>query len=187
MEKQPELPDLPEAPETPEWLKTVHWIVHHLTSEGQVIRQAPVAFLVMSGLIAYGWHWYENGRFEERAYHLNELISTKDATIQSEDVSAKNQNTTIVNLQGTIVQLQERLKGTSPQLAAIQAGRDKLRAKLQGCYAESGDLLNRIITTPTEVDTLDADTETWAKACAKWIEDNMGVAARERFLSRSNG
>jgi hypothetical protein len=159
---------IPEPPEAPEWLKTVQWFVHHFTREGQMIRQAPVAFIVTSVLTAWGFHWFENKQHADEVSGLKTVVATHEATMK--------------NQEATITQLQDQLRGTSPQLAAIQAGRDKIRAKLQEFYTTSGELVERKIETEADFDKYESDINKWKDTCAHWIESNMGVAARERFL-----
>jgi hypothetical protein len=136
-----------------------------------MIRKAPVAFIATAAVMAVGFHWFENKQHTDEVGGLRTIIGTHEATI-------KNQET-------TIAQLQEQLKGISPQLAAIQAGRDKIRRQLQQFYITSGELLYRQPKTDDDVDQLERDADQWANQCVTWIASNMGDAARERFLEPS--
>jgi hypothetical protein len=183
-EKLPEggLPMHAEPVEVPELVRFAHWAWNHLLGEGQMIRRAPLALIILSAIIASGLHWLDNKSHNEEVSSLDNVISTKDATIQKQDENERSQATTISSLQNTIAQLNEELKGTSPQLAAIQASRDEIRKHLQRSYVEGGELWNRAITTPADVDALDLDVGAWSERTSAWIESNMGVAAKERFL-----
>jgi hypothetical protein len=76
-------------------------------------------------------YWWMTVRYSDQIAGLHTAIETHEATIRAQEAGSKNEEITIANLQNTIAQLQEQLKGTSPQLAAIQASRDKLRKQLQ--------------------------------------------------------
>jgi hypothetical protein len=173
MVESPEPTGIPPPPETPEWLKTIRWISHHFLREGEVIWKAPVATALAWGLLTYASYWYLSVHFSER---LENLTSAN------------------TSLQATIGQLQNELKGASPQLAAIQARRVAVRGRLLELYVMAGPLIGKEIPTnyndensmKQSMSVLEQDASTWAAQTASFIEENLGPAARERFLDISN-
>ena len=111
-----------------------------------MIRTAPVAFLVTSCVLAAIVYWWMGTRYGDQISDLQITLGTKDATIKKQGVDSHYQELTVTNLQNTITQLQEQLKGASPQLAALQANRDKIRKQLQLFYILGGDLLSRSVS-----------------------------------------
>ena len=74
------------------------------------------------------------------------------------------------------------------QQAAAADKRAAIRAKLQEFYVEVGPIINRSFPKDTPKEDFDkytAEANTWANTTAHWIEENMGVPARERFLDRT--
>jgi hypothetical protein len=154
-------------------LEEIRFVRDYLREEGRVIRQAPIAFMAGCLLVAavifgvVGWHY--SGSLELA-------------------------HDTIENQKTRIEQLQEELKGVSPQLAAIQARRVASRQQLLDSYVAAGSLLNREM--PYEPNTsmpdrvaiakLTEEARKWVKDTADKIENNFGVAAREKFLDISN-
>ena len=136
-----------------------------ISPEWEVIKQAKILFALalffFAGLgTVAAWAIIE--------WHHAATESSLQATIGTKD--------------GLIGQLQEELKGTSPQLAAIQAGRDKIRKQLQMYYVQGGDLLNRNIGTKEEMTKFIEDANAWAKAIGDWAMKNMGEAATARIF-----
>jgi hypothetical protein len=108
-------------------------------------------------------------------WHHSSVIANKDSTIE-------NQRTRIAILEG-------ELKGASPQLAAIQARRAASREHLLDMYISAGSLIDRGQPTPENLAALgqlEIDIDGWSKQTAKWLDDNLGPAARERFMDVSN-
>jgi len=154
-------------PEAPEGVKWVHWLWHHFTQEGEVIRKAPLAFVVTvsaAGLLIFAMiQWRVSGE-----------ISLKDATIE--------------NQKAHISILEEETKGIAPQQAAINIKRRKLIEILQEFYVVVGPIITRPL--PADISETDfnkymEEANTWINNCANWIGENMGVPARERFLDRT--
>jgi hypothetical protein len=126
-----------------------------------VLRQAPVTFLVglifVAGIVFAATEW-----------HFREQIDT--------------QRDTIANQRSRIDQLQEELKGTSPQLAAIQANRDKIRTNLQKYYVSYTDQWNRSVKNEQEVHELIADVNALNAESYVWVMNNMGEAAADKLF-----
>jgi len=148
-----------------------HYILHHLRQEGTVIRRAPLAVILTGAIFAWGYHFYDKDQYQG-------LIVNAQSTSQTDD-------STIENLQAQIAQLQEELRGTSPQLAAIQAGRDKIRKKLQEFYLEGGFLAERPVKSASDVKILAQDTEKWENEVKAWAVSNLGEAASYRLFDFS--
>src|SRR5271157_6022670 len=112
-------------------MEILRWFVEHFRTEGRVIRQAPAAFIagliILGAFVFVGVDWHYSG--------------TETA-----------QRATIATQQATIDQLRDQLRGTSPQLAAIQAGRDRIRKQLQEFYVEAMRLDSTKVTNETEAD-----------------------------------
>jgi hypothetical protein len=124
MSEAPRSVDITPPPEDPAWVKTVRWLWHHFRGEGQIIRKAPVATIVIWGVLTYGSYWYLSAHYAER---LDNLTTANTA------------------LQATVGQLQNELKGASPQLAAMQARRAAVRDKLLEFYVAVGPLIDEKI------------------------------------------
>jgi len=150
-----------------EWLVKI-W--EHIAGEWRVIAQAPVLFgaAIVVGIgavtfvIAQAMDWRYGG---------------VEANLQS----------TVTTQQATISQLQEQLRGTSPQLAAIQAGRDRIRKKLQEFYVQGGTLFNRPSVNGDALKTYNDETVAWATSIGKWTQENMGDAAASRIFDPGSG
>ena len=88
---------------------------------------------------------------------------------------------------GEINQLQEELRGSSPQLAAIQAGRDRVRNKLQTFYVEG----SRLFAVPPQADkdlpNYQRRVEAWGHNVDTWVLANMGDAAQAKIFDPGNG
>jgi hypothetical protein len=74
------------------------------------------------------------------------------------------------------------------KLATDAEQRKKTVAQLQEFYVEVGPIITRSL--PKEISEADFkkysdDADTWLTKVATWIQENMGVAARERFLDRT--
>jgi len=141
--------------------------------EGQVIRQAPVATIVVWGALSYASYWYLSAHFADR---LENLTAANTA------------------LQATVGQLQNELKGASPQLAAMQARRAAARNKLLELYVAVGPLIGKPIPVNLNdkkgmeeaFSSLQQRAALWTNETAAFIEQNLGPAARDRFLDVSN-
>jgi len=138
--------------------------------EGQVIRQAPVATIVVWGALSYASYWYLSAHFADR---LENLTAANTA------------------LQATVGQLQNELKGASPQLAAMQARRAAARNKLLELYVAVGPLIGKPIPVNLNdkkgmeeaFSSLQQRAALWTNETAAFIEQNLGPAARDRSAS----
>jgi hypothetical protein len=101
------------------------------------------------------------------------------ATIQGHAATIKNED-------ATIAQLREQLKGTSPELAAIQANRDAFRIGLQNFYMRGGELFRRKISDEPSLNQWMTDVNSWAIETQNWIAGNMGQPAVEKFVDQGN-
>jgi hypothetical protein len=163
----------PPPPEDPTWVKTARWLWHHFRGEGQTIRKAPVATIVVWGVLSYGSYWYWSSHYAER---LDNLTTANTA------------------LQATVGQLQNELKGASPQLAAMQARRASVREKLLEFYVAAGPLLGKEIPInwndkkgmDDAVSSLQQQADRWTTDTATFLDKTFGPAARDRFLDVSN-
>ena len=163
----------PPPPEDPALVKTVRWLWHHIVGEGRAIKKAPVATIVVWGALSYASYLYLSSHYAER---LDNLTTANTA------------------LQATVGQLQNELKGASPQLAAMQARRAAVRDKLLGFYVAIGPLIGKQISvSPTDqkefeeaLTPLLSDAVKWTEETATFINQNLGPAARDRFLDVSN-
>jgi hypothetical protein len=162
-------PNLPEGPDPPEAVKWVRWAVHHFVYESEVIRRAPIAFVVAVAIICaatfFGLQW-----------HNASVEATKDATIE--------------NQKSHIATLEEEVKGVAPQQAAINAKRKNVVEQLQKFYVESTPLLNANLPkdiSPNDFASYQTAVNNWITRTATWIQDNMGVPARDRFLDYGQG
>jgi hypothetical protein len=133
----------------------------YLREEGQVIRQAPIAFTAgcffVVGIVFAALEWHFNGQID-------------------------TQRDTIENQRSRIEQLQEELKGTSPQLAAIQANRDKVRVKLQKYYVLYTALWNRPVKSEQDIHGFTSDVNALNTESYDWIMNNMGEAAADKLF-----
>jgi hypothetical protein len=74
------------------------------------------------------------------------------------------------------------------QQNAVSDKRAAIRAKLQQFYVDGGPFINRPLPKDISKEDFDkfvAEADQWANDTAKWIGENLGVAARERFLDRT--
>ena len=144
------------------------WLVkiwERIAPEWRVIAQAKILFSVsvlFCATLGFLGSWAMMG------WHYAGTVSSLTSAVSARD--------------GTIGQLQEELRGTSPQLAAIQAGRDKIRTQLQAFYVRGGTLLNRNIQSKDEMPKFIEDTDSWAKETDDWAMKNMGEAAAARIF-----
>jgi hypothetical protein len=72
--------------------------------------------------------------------------------------------------------------------AAQKLKGDRAREALQRFYVEVGPIINRQL--PKDISEEDfanyvLEADKWVTSTASWINENMGVAARERFLDRT--
>jgi len=151
-------------------LEQIKAVRDYLHDEGQVIRQAPVAFSVGCLLVAAAV-------FTVLVRHFSGQIDTQRDTIE--------------NQRNRIDQLQEELKGVSPQLAALQARRTKAREKLLELYVAAAPLIGKelpkeIYSNEQALDNLESEIRGWETSTANWIKDNVAIAAESRFLDISN-
>jgi hypothetical protein len=173
MSEAPRSVDTTPPPEDPAWVKTVRWLWHHFRGEGQIIRKAPVATIVIWGVLTYGSYWYLSAHYAER---LDNLTTANTA------------------LQATVGQLQNELKGASPQLAAMQARRAAVRDKLLEFYVAVGPLIDEKIPAfgidkkamDEAMSSLQQHATQWTNETAMFLQQNLGPAARDRFLDVSN-
>src|ERR1700738_3242995 len=150
MSEARELESLP-PPEDPACVKTVRWLWHHFRGEGQIIRKAPVATIVIWGVLTYGSYWYLSAHYAER---LDNLATANTA------------------LQATVGQLQNELKGASPQLAAMQARRAAVRDKLLGFYVAIGPLIGKQISvSSTDQKQFEEALTPLLSHAVKWTEE----------------
>jgi hypothetical protein len=76
-------------------------------------------------------------------------------------------------------------------LAQQNAASDKraaIRAKLQQFYVDGGPIINRHLPKDISKEDFDkyvAEANQWVNDTANWIGENLGIAARERFLDRT--
>ena len=82
--------------------------------------------------------------------------------------------------------MREQLKGTSPELAAIRANRDKIRGALQNFYVQGGELFRRKVSDEPSLNKWLNDGNSWVTETEKWIAENMGQAAGEKFVDQGN-
>ena len=105
-----------------------------------------------------------------------------------------NLTTANAALQATVGQLQNELKGASPQLAAMQARRAAVRDKLLEFYVAAGPLIDTEISAfgtdkkamDEEISSLQQHATQWTNETAMFLQQNLGPAARDRFLDVSN-
>ncbi len=156
----------------PSALKDARWALQKVYENG-----LPILFVsaILCGLV----FWVQEIRYKDKMDGLNNQIGTQKATIQEQSATIQNQS-------ATIAQLREQLKGTSPELAAIQANRDQIRAGLKSFYVRGGELFRRKVSDEPSLNQWTADANAWALETQSWIAGNMGDAARERFLDMGN-
>jgi hypothetical protein len=156
-------------------VKNLRFLWHYSVGEGEgrAITKSPVATSVICGLLSYGSYWYLSAHYAER---LDNLTTANAA------------------LQATVGQLQNELKGASPQLAAMQARRAAIRDKLLEFYVAAGPLIDTEISAfgtdkkamDEAVSSLQQHAAQWTNETAMFLEQNLGPAARDRFLDVSN-
>lgn len=66
----------------PEPVKWIQWIWKHLTQEGDVIRRAPLAFVLIVVAALWAGNWIAAQRFNSTIDGLKAKIDTKDAEIE---------------------------------------------------------------------------------------------------------
>jgi hypothetical protein len=76
-------------------------------------------------------------------------------------------------------------------LAQAEAKADKraeIRARLQQCYVTVGPIIQRSLPkdiSPDDFNKYVAEADGWVSDCATWIDEHLGMPARERFLDRT--
>jgi septal ring factor EnvC (AmiA/AmiB activator) len=125
------------APEAPWPLAWAQYLWHYMRQEGTAFRRAPVAVLTTAVFLSYLWSLHDKNDY------ANQLTNAKSAN--------ESYQATIQALQSTKGQLQEELKGTSPELAAIQANRNAVRRQLQQYYVEAGEFLQKPMGTKEQI------------------------------------
>jgi hypothetical protein len=144
-------------------------VAEYLQKEGRVIKDAPIAFLVgvaFLGVVIFAvLDWHYSGE-----------VATQSATIE--------------NQKSHIAVLEEENKGVQPQQAAINAKRKALVEQLEKFYVESTPLLNANL--PKDISAADfshyqQEVNEWVARTSKWIQQNMGEPARDRFLDYGQG
>ncbi len=186
-EEQPELPGIPGAPEPPPFIHWVMWLFHIAFGDPAMIKKSWRAIFSLAVLLSAGaWYW-DQSRYSDRIGNLESADKLAQGTIKSQEIGAQNQSTTIVNLDNTIAQLQEQLKGTSPQLAAIQASRDHIRKQLQQFYISESNLFNRVVANNDDVKKLNDETMALSNIIAEWVVKNMGDAAVAKIFDPGSG
>ena len=168
MSDQPGLPGIPDAPEVPQVLVWGRWLVHHLLGDPAVLIKTWRPILLATAALGVAIYYWEKSVYENRIQNLETAASTDRSTITNQQVS--------------INQYQEELKGTSPQLAAIQAGRDKVRTQLQQYYVEAGGFLDKPMASKDEAGDLSKQINTWGAGVATWVQKNLGTAAAMRVF-----
>ncbi len=157
----------------PSSVKDAKWWLHK-------IADSAIPVIIASGIAGTAIYQLEDIRYKDITDGLRTQIGTQAATIQGQAATIKNED-------ATIAQLREQLKGTSPQLAAIQANRDAIRSQLQKFYIEGAGLFNRPVSSDADVQKLQADTTTWANAVTQWALQNMGEAATAKIHDEGTG
>ena len=107
---------------------------------------------------------FEEARYKDITDGLRTQNGTQAATIQGQAA--------------TITQLREQLKGTSPELAAIQANRDRIRGALQNFYVQGGELFRRKVSDEPSLNKWLNDGNSWVTETEKWIAENAGAGRR---------
>lgn len=159
--------DAPELPEVPQFLVWGRWLLHRVIGDPSVIKKGWQTILILVVLICTGVWYLDKLRYEDRITNLEAADKAAQGTIHF--------------LQTMNGQLQDQLKGTSPQLAAIQAGRDSIRTHPQTVYVRSAEIATRVIVSQDNLDRLIDDANVWSSDTYGWIRQNMGDAAAERF------
>jgi hypothetical protein len=155
-----------EAPaHEPSSVKDAKWWLHKIADNAVPI----VIASVVAGTFVYQ---FEEARYKDITDGLHTQNGTQAATIKNEDA--------------TITQLREQLKGTSPELAAIQANRDKIRGALQNFYVQGGELFRRKVSDEPSLNKWLNDANSWVNETGMWITENMGQAAGEKFVDQGN-
>ena len=154
---QPEFPGIiPETPEVPGAIIWLRWLAHLAFGDLAVIRRTWQTILILAAAASVAIWFFDKERYEARLSNFDPAEHIDKSTIQ-------NQST-------TIEQLQDELKGTSPQLAAIQAGRDRIRQKLQEFYVQGGVLFNRGILKPEDIKSYGFEADAWANIAGAWVK-----------------
>jgi hypothetical protein len=74
------------------------------------------------------------------------------------------------------------------QQNAASDKRAAIRTNLQQFYVDAGPIISRPLPKDISKEDFDkfvAEADQWVNETAMWIEENLGVAARERFLDRT--
>lgn len=127
--------------------------------EWAVIRGAGTTFVIaivlIIGVVFLGVQWLNSGRDNARIATIDLLKEQRDS-------------------------LQKRLDAVTP----TQISRRKTLAGLQACYANGSKIIDKFkrVNTEAQVEPFRSEATTWINECAAWIEQNMGPAARGRFL-----
>jgi hypothetical protein len=146
----------------------------HFRSEGRaVVKDAPFA-LVLAILLAGAI------TFAAVDWHFSGQVEMQHATIEG-------QRSTIESQKIRIDELQEQLRGAGPALAADRAKRKKIVDQLQGFYIEASGLFGQPITDQGSFEIFRAKVDTWGNDTVNWIQNNMGLAAKEKFLDPGSG
>jgi hypothetical protein len=162
-----------EAPaHEPSSVKDAKWWLHKLADSA-------VPIIIASVVAGTAVYQFEEARYKDITDGLRTQIGTQAATIQGQAGTIKNED-------ATITQLREQLKGTSPELAAIQANRDKIRGALQNFYVQGGELFRRKVSDEPSLNKWVNDGNYWVTETEKWIAENMGQAAGEKFVDQGN-
>lgn len=90
-------PEIPEPPEAPDWIKTVHWVQHHLRTNWEALVKPPVLIVICLMAVAA----YEFG-----------------ASRESDMMDVKNERISFLNDQ--LGAYKDRLNGATPDEAAKQ-------------------------------------------------------------------
>ena len=179
MSDQPELPGLPEAPEAPGLVIWGRWLSHYILGDPVVLKQSWRVIVLTAVVLAALARWIDSSLYEGKINELEGATATLNATIQSKDATIQNQS-------NTITQMQEELKGTSPQLAAIQAGRDAIRKQLQDFYVEAGSLYDTPIKNKADLAKVVILTNEWSVKVKSWAVRNMGAAATSKIFDQDS-
>lgn len=162
-----------EAPaHEPSSVKDAKWWLHKFSDN-------TVPVVIASLIVGTCVYQIEEARYKDITDGLRTQIGTQVATIQGQAATIKNED-------ATITQLREQLKGRSPELAAIQANRDEIRAGLQNFYVQGGELFRRKISDEPSLNKWMTDANSWAIETQNWIAGNMGHAAVEKFVDQGN-
>ena len=156
----------------PSSVKDAKWWFHK-------ISESAVPIMLVSVFVGMAVYQIEETRYKDITEGFRTQIGTQAATIQGQAATIKNED-------ATIAQLREQLNGTSPELAAIQANRDYVRAGLQSFYVRGGELFRRKVSDEPTLNKWITDANAWVSETEKWIAENMGEAAGEKFVDMGN-